>query len=76
MRSRQPESADPAFLTEKTARKQAERQLLLDALDGGIEAAPIEWAPGNAAAIAPALLANPCLRQDTAPEAAERKNRS
>jgi RimJ/RimL family protein N-acetyltransferase len=62
MRSRQPESTDPAFLNEKTARKQAERQLLLDALGGGIEAAPIEWAPGSATAIAPALLASPRLR--------------
>lgn len=62
MRSRQPESVDPTFLNEKTARKQAERQLLLDALGGGLEAASIEWAPGGAAAIAPALLASPRLR--------------
>ena len=62
MRSRQPESADPAFLNEKTARKQAERQLLQDALAGGLEAAPIAWASGSAAAIAPALLASPRLR--------------
>ncbi len=60
MRSRQPESADPAFLNEKTARKQAERQLLRDAMSGGVEAAPIEWAPGNA--IPPALLASPRIR--------------
>jgi RimJ/RimL family protein N-acetyltransferase len=62
MRSRQPESADPAFLNEKTARKQAERQLLLDALGGSIEAAPIEWVPGSAITIAPALLASPRLQ--------------
>ena len=62
MRSRQPESADPAFLNEKTARKQAERQLLQDALGGGLEAAPIEWVPGSAAAIPPALLASPRLQ--------------
>jgi RimJ/RimL family protein N-acetyltransferase len=57
MRNRQQESADPAFLNEKTARKQAERQLLLDAMSGGLEAAAIEWASGSA--IAPALLASP-----------------
>ena len=62
MRSRQTESADPAFLNEKTARKQAERQLLMDALGGGLEAAPIEWTPGSTAAIAPALLASPRLQ--------------
>jgi RimJ/RimL family protein N-acetyltransferase len=48
--------ADPAFLNEKTARKQAERQLLLDAMSGGLEAAAIEWTPGSA--IAPVLLAS------------------
>lgn len=42
MRSRQ-DKADPAFLDEKTARKQAERQVLLDALSGGLEAEAIEW---------------------------------
>ncbi|EJL81260.1 acetyltransferase, ribosomal protein N-acetylase [Polaromonas sp. CF318] len=62
MRSRQPESTDPAFLNEKTARKQAERQLLLDALAGGLDAAPIAWAPGNATVIAPGLLASPRLQ--------------
>jgi RimJ/RimL family protein N-acetyltransferase len=59
MRSRQPES-DPAFLNEKTARKQAERQLLQDALGGSLEAAPIEWPTSNA--IAPALLASARLQ--------------
>lgn len=42
MRSRQ-DKADPAFLDEKTARKQAERQVLLDALSGGLQAETIEW---------------------------------
>jgi len=42
MRSRQ-DKADPAFLDEKTARKQAERQVLLDALSGGLEGEAIEW---------------------------------
>lgn len=60
MRSRQPESTDPAFLNEKTARKQAERQLLLDAMNGGLEVASIAWAPGGA--IAPALLSTPRIQ--------------
>jgi hypothetical protein len=42
-RRSQDKEADPAFLDEKTARKQAERQVLLDALNGGLEAEPIEW---------------------------------
>jgi hypothetical protein len=42
MRSRQ-DKADPAFLDEKTARKQAERQVVLDALSGGLETEAIEW---------------------------------
>jgi len=62
MRSRQTESTDPAFLNEKTARKQAERQLLQEALAGGLQAEPIAWAPGNATLIAPSLLASPRLR--------------
>jgi RimJ/RimL family protein N-acetyltransferase len=62
MRHRQPEIADPAFLNEKTARKQEERQLLLDALSGGLEAGNIEWAPGSGSAITPALLASPRLQ--------------
>lgn len=60
MRSRRQEDADPAFLNEKTARKQAERQLLLEALDGGLDAAPIAWAPAHA--IPPALLASPRIK--------------
>jgi RimJ/RimL family protein N-acetyltransferase len=59
MRSRQ-DKADPAFLDEKTARKQAERQVLLDALGGGLEAEPIEWTAGNA--IPPELLTSPRIR--------------
>jgi hypothetical protein len=43
MRSRRQDKTDPAFLDEKTARKQAERQVLLDALSGGLEAEAIEW---------------------------------
>ena len=64
MRSRQSdrESTDPAFLNEKDARKQAERQLLLDALSGDVQAAPIEWAPGSTTVIAPSLLASPRLQ--------------
>jgi hypothetical protein len=42
-RRSQDKEADPAFLDEKTARKQAERQVLLDALNGGLEAGAIEW---------------------------------
>jgi len=87
MRSRQSdrESTDPAFLNEKTARKQAERQLLLDALSGDVQAAPIEWAPGSTAVIAPALLVTPQQDIDHKPfasttgdpeAAAERQNRS
>ena len=45
MRSRQPESADPAFLNEKTARKQAERQLLQDALGGATVNGPVAGLP-------------------------------
>lgn len=61
MRSRsQDKEADPAFLDERTARKQAERQVLLDALSGGLETEAIEWTPGNA--IAPELLASPRIQ--------------
>lgn len=60
MRSRPQGSTDPAFLNEKTARKQAERQLLLDALNGGLEAEAIAWPPGGA--IPPALLASPRIQ--------------
>lgn len=60
MRSRQQEGADPAFLNEKTARKQAERQLLQEAMSGSLDAPTIEWAPGSA--IAPALLASPRIQ--------------
>ncbi len=59
MRSRQDKAA-PAFLDEKTARKQAERQVLLDALSGGLDAEAIEWTAGNA--IAPEMLASPRLQ--------------
>ena len=62
MRHHQPEIADPAFPNEKAARKQAERQLLLDALSGGLEAPNIEWAHGRGSAITPALLASPRLQ--------------
>jgi RimJ/RimL family protein N-acetyltransferase len=60
MRSRPQDKADPAFLDEKTARKQAERQVLLDALSGGLEAEAIEWTTGSA--IAPPLLASPRIQ--------------
>ena len=43
MRSRPQDKADPAFLDEKTARKQAERQVLLDALNERLETEAIEW---------------------------------
>jgi len=59
MRSRQ-DQADPVFLDEKTARKQAERQVLRDALGGGLEAEAIEWTADSA--IAPALLASPRIQ--------------
>lgn len=52
--------ADPAFLNEKTARKQAERQLLLDAVSGGLNTETIDWTPGNA--IPPALLSSPRIQ--------------
>ena len=60
MRNRQQESADPAFFNEKAARKQAERQLLLDAMSGGLEPMAIEWTSGNA--IAPTLLGSPRIQ--------------
>lgn len=60
MRSRRQEDADPAFLNEKTARKQAERQMLLDAMNGGLQAPAIAWTSGSA--IAPALLASPRIQ--------------
>lgn len=60
MRSRPQDKADPAFLDEKTARKQAERQVMLNALSGGLEAEAIEWTAGSA--IAPALLASPRIQ--------------
>ena len=44
MRSRSKDKeADPAFLDERTVRKQAERQVLLDALSGRLETEAIEW---------------------------------
>lgn len=48
-RRSQDKEADPAFLDEKTARKQAERQVLLDALNGNLEAEAIEWTASNPA---------------------------
>lgn len=60
MRRSTPGHADPAFLDEKTARKQAERQVLLEALSGSLEADAIEWTAGSA--IAPELLASPRIR--------------
>jgi RimJ/RimL family protein N-acetyltransferase len=59
MRNRQ-DKADPAFLDEKTARKQAERQVVLDALDNRLETEAIEWTA--AIAIPPELLASPRIR--------------
>lgn len=56
MRRSTPDKADPAFLDEKTARKQAERQVLLDALSSGLEAEAIEWTAGTT--IPPELLAS------------------
>jgi hypothetical protein len=43
MRSRLQDKADPAFLDEKTVRKQAERQVLLDALNDRLDTETIEW---------------------------------
>lgn len=60
MRRSTPGKADPAFLDEKTARKQAERQVLLDALSGSLEADVIEWTGGTS--IPPELLASPRIR--------------
>jgi RimJ/RimL family protein N-acetyltransferase len=60
MRSRPQDKADPAFLDEKTARKQAERQLVLDALSGRVEAEAIEWTASNA--IPPEFLTSPRIR--------------
>jgi RimJ/RimL family protein N-acetyltransferase len=62
MRSRQQDNTGQAFLNEKTASKQAERQVLLDALNGGPEAATaVEWTTSGSA-IAPALLASPRIQ--------------
>lgn len=60
MRSRLQDKADPAFLDEKTARKQAERQLLQDARSGALDAAAIEWPTHRV--IAPELLTSPRLQ--------------
>lgn len=60
MRRNTPDKADPAFLDEKTARKQAERQVVLDALNGGLDAEAIEWTAGHA--IPPEMLATPRIR--------------
>lgn len=60
MHSRRQDKTDPAFLNEKTARKQAERQVAQDALNGDLEAAAIEWTA--ASAIAPTLLASPRIQ--------------
>lgn len=60
MRSRRQDKTAPAFLDEKTARKQAERQVLLDALSGRLETEAIEWTAGND--IAPELLASPRIQ--------------
>ncbi len=60
MRSRSPDKADPAFLDEKTARKQAERQVLLDALNERLDTEAIEWTADSA--ITPELLASPRLQ--------------
>jgi len=60
MRSRTPEATGSTFSNEKTARKQAERQLLTDAASGGLHIPSIDW---NAAqTIAPALLASQRLQ--------------
>ncbi|GEM_PF-7121901 len=48
MRSRPQDKADPAFLDEKTARKQAERQLLQDALNERLDTETIEWPSDSA----------------------------
>ena len=60
MRSRSQDKADPAFLDERTARKQAERQVVLDALSGGLPADAIEWTAGHA--IPPGMLTSPRIR--------------
>ena len=60
MRRNPQAGADPAFLDEKTARKQADRQLMQDAMSGRLDAAAIEWTPGNT--VAPALLSTPRLQ--------------
>ncbi len=48
MRDRSQDKADPAFLDERTARKQAERQVLLDALNDRLETEAIEWTADSA----------------------------
>ena len=48
MRRSTPGKADPTFLDEKTARKQAERQVVLDALSDRLEAGTIEWTTDSA----------------------------
>lgn len=60
MRRSTPDNADPAFLDEKTARKQAERQVLLDALSGHLEAEAVEWTASSAVPLA--FLTSPRIR--------------
>ena len=48
MRSRSQDKADPTFLDERTARKQAERQVLLDALNDRLETQAIDWPADSA----------------------------
>jgi RimJ/RimL family protein N-acetyltransferase len=45
MRRRPQAEIDPAFTTEQAARKQAEREVVRDAMNGTLQAAPIEWIP-------------------------------
>lgn len=69
MRRSTPGKADPAFLDEKTARKQTERQVLLDALSGGLQAEAIEWTAGNA--IAPETTNMNSVAAENLPDIAE-----
>lgn len=60
MRSRTPQATGPTFLNEKSARKQAERQLFTDAASGGEQTPSIDWNP--APTVAPALLTSQRVR--------------
>lgn len=50
MRRRPQAEIDPVFTTEQAARKQAEREVVRNAMNGILQTATIEWIPGRAVA--------------------------